>query len=117
MDGKEQMINLGQYPAVGLADARRAASEASTRLANGLPAKGQASPVVAFGAVAAEWQKLQLSQRSPAYVKDIGQRLERHILPFLEGRPITEMAYNRAELWDDRRTLMEWWANFLTGED
>lgn len=89
--GKEQMLTLGTYPAIGLADARRAAESLSTRLAKGITAREEVKPVVTFGEVAAEWQKLQLSQRSPAYVKDIGQRLERHILPFLEGRPITEI--------------------------
>ena len=91
VDGKEQMINLGQYPAVGLADARRAASETSARLANGLPAKKQVSPVVTFGAVATEWMSLQASRHNPAYVRDITQRLARHILPSLAGRPITEI--------------------------
>lgn len=45
VDGKEQMINLGQYPAVGLADARRAAADVSARLANGLPAKEKSAPL------------------------------------------------------------------------
>ena len=91
VDGKDQMINLGQYPAVGLADARRAAADVSARLANGLPAKEKIRPVVTFGAVATEWLTLQASRHNPAYVRDIAQRLERHILPSLAGRPITEI--------------------------
>ena len=34
-----------------------------------------------------------------------------------EQRNRVRAAYNRAELWDERRTLMEWWANFLTSSE
>jgi integrase len=34
-----------------------------------------------------------------------------------EQRDKVRAAYNRSQLWDERRALMEWWANFLTGED
>lgn len=34
-----------------------------------------------------------------------------------EQRDKVRSAYNRSELWDERRALMEWWADFLTGVD
>lgn len=89
VDGKEQMINLGKYPAVGLADARRAAEEVSARLARGLPAREEPRLVVTFGKVTEEWLSIQAAKLMPGYARDIGQRLERHVLPYLAERPIS----------------------------
>ena len=92
VDGKEQMISLGAYPAVSLADARRAAKEVSARLAMGLPPKEEPKPVTTFGELVKEWLVLQASRQSPAYVRDIGQRLARHVLPYLAEKPIPEIS-------------------------
>lgn len=92
VDGKEQMISLGAYPAVSLADARRAAEEVGARLAMGLPPKEEPKPVTTFGELVKEWLVLQASRQSPAYVRDIGQRLARHVLPYLAGKPIPEIS-------------------------
>lgn len=92
VDGKEQMISLGPYPAVSLADARRAAEEVSARLVMGLPPKEEPKPVTTFGELVKEWLVLQASRQSPAYVRDIGQRLARHVLPYLAEKPIPEIS-------------------------
>ena len=77
VDGKEQMISLGAYPAVSLADARRAAEEVGARLAMGLPPKEEPKPVTTFGELVKEWLVLQASRQSPAYVPDLGAQIHR----------------------------------------
>ncbi len=89
--GKERMIHIGPYPAVGLAEARRLGEEIRTRMDRGLPPREEVRPVLRFDALAAEWLDLQRAKLNPAYVRDLEQRLQRHILPFLGERPITEI--------------------------
>ncbi|WP_165078596.1 MULTISPECIES: integrase arm-type DNA-binding domain-containing protein [unclassified Desulfovibrio] len=91
VDGKEQMVRLGAYPDMGLADAHKAAEAARGRLARGLPAKEVLAPVVTFADVTREWLELQRATKSPGYVKDIGERLARHVLPALGERPVAEL--------------------------
>lgn len=89
VEGKEQMISLGRYPEVGLAAARKAAGEVSARLAQGLPPKAEPKTIVTFGQAASEWLKLQQDKTTPAYCRDIEQRLEKHILPVFGDMDIT----------------------------
>lgn len=89
VNGKEQMIFLGRYPEVSLAAARCAANEISIRLAQGLPAKEEPKRVITFGHAASEWLSLQKEKTTPAYCKDIVQRLEKHILPVFGQMDIT----------------------------
>ena len=91
VDGKEQMVRLGAYPDMGLSDARKAADEVRGRLSRGLPAKEAPVPTVTFGDVTREWLTLQREKLSPGYVRDIGERLARHVLPALGERPVAEL--------------------------
>ena len=79
--GKEQMISIGRYPEVGLSAARKMAEEIALRLAQGLPAKEEKKEIITFGRVTLEWLKLQKDKTTPAYCRDIEQRLAKHVLP------------------------------------
>lgn len=83
IDGKEQMIFLGRYPEVGLASARKIAMDVSIRLAQGLPVREEPKNIITFGKAASEWMKIQEGKNTPAYCKDVEQRLQKHILPIL----------------------------------
>ncbi len=87
--GKEQMISIGRYPEVGLSAARKMAEEISARLAQGLPAKEEPREAIAFERAAREWLKIHADKITPAYCRDIEQRLERHILPIFGTMDIT----------------------------
>jgi integrase len=86
--GKEQMIRIGPYPAIGLAEARRLSEGIRIRIARGLPPKEQPQQIVTFGEIAQEWLALHRTKTTPEYCKDIEQRLQKHVLPFLGNRDI-----------------------------
>ena len=71
VDGKEQMIHLGVYPGMGLADVRKAAEATRTRLAKRLSVKEEPAFIATFRDVAREWLDTQAKQRPPGYLKDI----------------------------------------------
>lgn len=87
--GKEQMISIGRYPEVGLSAARKMAEEISARLARGLPAKEEPKEAISFERAAREWLKIHADKITPAYCRDIEQRLGRHILPIFGAMDIT----------------------------
>ncbi|GLQ45651.1 integrase [Dyella lipolytica] len=99
--GKEQMLSLGAWPDVSLAEARQLRDEARARLRTGVnPAslrkqvKAQAVVAAAntFRAVAAEWIELHRGSWRPSHTTRVQSQLDRDILPALGDRPIGEIS-------------------------
>lgn len=99
-DGKEKQLALGSYPAVGLADARKARDLAKAQKTGGV------DPVAArkverlktaipagttFKAVAAEWYAKQVPQWSPSHAARSQRQLERDLYPWLGDPPMKEI--------------------------
>jgi integrase len=100
-DGKEKRLALGQYPDVGLKDARERRDEARKLLANGVdPGENRKVQRAAkakraansFEVVAREW----IAKNSPiwaaTHTAKIVRRLEMYVFPWLGDRPIAEIA-------------------------
>lgn len=99
--GKEQMLSLGEWPDVSLAEARQLRDEARARLRTGVnPAslrkQAKAQAIVAgantFRAVAAEWIELNRGSWRPSHVVRVQSQLDRDILPALGDRPIEDVS-------------------------
>lgn len=98
--GKEKLLALGVYPDVPLAEARDRRLEAKKVLAAGNDpgqAKKQARQLAAaqaantFEAIAREWYDQRKHEWSPKTSGMVLDRLDRHVLPKLRQRPITEI--------------------------
>ncbi|WP_081413069.1 tyrosine-type recombinase/integrase [Chitinilyticum aquatile] len=114
LDGKESMLALGEYPAIGLAEARRLREEARRLVAKGIDPvserrnekrAAQARAMSTFEAIANDWHKLNgahSSRRSasgekswsPDHAHKIFRRMELHLFPALAQRPITEISFH-----------------------
>ncbi len=102
-EGKAKLLALGEFPAVGLKDARDLRDEARNKLARGIdPAlekqlvkKGQvraeAEAANTFEKVAREWLEASRSNWSDAYTETTWNRVKTHLLPWLGKLPITEI--------------------------
>ncbi|MYE40238.1 MAG: site-specific integrase [Chloroflexi bacterium] len=89
LDGRETMRGLGSYPAVSLADARRASAELKERIKTGTPPE----PDVMTFAVAAEqflegWTR---QFKSPKHALDWEKSLRSHAFPAIGDKPIDEI--------------------------
>lgn len=102
-NGKQKTLSLGAYPALSLKEARVRLDEIKSLLAEGIDpgvqkkeskanvlaiAKKQAQT---FETVAREWHAKKSSGLTPNYAKQVIQRLEAFVFPFLGNRPITEL--------------------------
>lgn len=96
IDGKENVFAVGEYPAVGLADARRLLDDARALVKRGLhPAKHRREQREAaagarlntFKAVAEHWLEMRRKKqhRAPAYLDGIESALRRHVYPEIGG--------------------------------
>lgn len=97
-EGKESRLALGSYPAVSLADARRARDAARLQKANGKnpiqvrkveKLKGLAAPDETFRAVALEWHGKQAPLWSDGHAARILRQLERDLFPWVESRTLS----------------------------
>ena len=88
VNGKEQNVRIGKFPAMTLALARETAAEIRARLASGLPPLPEKKT---FADVMDEWLKIQEPKVSEAHFIDIKQRLTKHILPSLGDKLITQI--------------------------
>jgi integrase len=95
--GKQQTLSLGEYPFVGLADARKAREAAKAHLANGVdpgeaPRREKHAVRVAlktsFEYIAREWHYAQRPRWTEGHAGRVIRRLERDIFPRLGERPI-----------------------------
>lgn len=102
-DGKEKLLALGAYPAVGLADARQRRDDAKKLLSNGQDpcavkkAVQQAAVVSAavelntFERVAREWFDKRRPEWVDSHAVSIKGRLDSYILPAFGSKPISDV--------------------------
>jgi integrase len=99
-NGKEKLLALGVYPYVTLSDARDRRTQAKKALAAGVDpgaAKQETKRLEelragnSFEVIAREWYDKRKHEWKPSSAKTMLERLERHILPKLGPRPITEI--------------------------
>ncbi len=98
--GKDTMLSLGKYPAVSLADARKARGEAEALLQAGIDpadhkrmekARRKQAAANTFQAVAEDWRDNYLSKKSPAHLKRTWGIVSRCMIPYLGKQPMTEI--------------------------
>ena len=94
--GKEQMLSLGVYPDITLADARERRDEMRRRLALGQdPAVQRKIEQIAkadtFEAIAREWFAKFSPHWVPLHAKKVWARMEKDVLPWLGSRPVAEI--------------------------
>lgn len=86
-DKKERNITLGEYPYMGIAEARAAALEVKHNLKFNKPLK--ASTARTFRELAEEWLDKKIrGVRVPSHVENIEQRLRNHVLPYIGDTPL-----------------------------
>ncbi|WP_239024388.1 tyrosine-type recombinase/integrase [Ramlibacter humi] len=99
-DGKESRLALGSYPAVGLADARRARDAARLQKHQGLDPvqvkragrlKAANSTATTFREVALEWHSKQLAQWSSSHPTRAERQFERDLFPWIGSRPVADI--------------------------
>ena len=99
-DGKEGRLALGSYPAMRLADARRARDSAKKHKTEGRnPVQvRKAEKLMAtrsggdtFKVMALEWYAKQAPQWSPSHAERSRRQLERDLFPWIGGRPMAEI--------------------------
>lgn len=100
INGKEKLLTIGLYPAITLADARKAREAAKELLAKGIdPSQKKKSDRIesliaaddTFKAIAIEWYESKKNVWSPKYGDEILRMFESDIFPFIGGMPITEI--------------------------
>ncbi|PZU10053.1 integrase arm-type DNA-binding domain-containing protein [Sphingomonas sp.] len=94
LGGKPQLLTLGAFPDVSLADARELRDEARRRLRAGEdPRRGKApdQPVADnnFETIARRWHAAKRSSWSTAHAGDVLASLETHVFPAIGAMPIT----------------------------
>jgi len=101
--GKEQLLSLGVYPEIGLADAREKGAAVRKKLANGIDPsadrKTQRAALVdskanTFKAVAIAWHTKFRPQWSAGHAERILQRLEDNAFPLLGAKAIRDVTSN-----------------------
>ncbi|MBU2340166.1 MAG: integrase arm-type DNA-binding domain-containing protein, partial [Alphaproteobacteria bacterium] len=99
-DKKEQLLTLGAYPEVSLADAREKRDEAKRILREGRDPRhaarrgrllGESNSAKSFEVVAREWHALQLPRWKPVHANDVITSLERDVFPHLGAMPLAEI--------------------------
>jgi hypothetical protein len=82
-DGRRTKATIGEYPHIGLREARVKREEMRGLLQDGLPLKDEATSVT-FAEIAAEWLvKLELRIQNKKEKTNTRRRLELHVLPFI----------------------------------
>lgn len=98
--GKEQLLSLGVYPDIGLADARDKSDEVRKVLARGADPSAERkakkfelvdAKANTFKAVALAWHAKFKPQWSPGHAARILQRLEDNVFPWLGAKPIKQV--------------------------
>jgi integrase len=97
-DGKHTRVSLGIYPAVSLAEARKAALDALARIHKGedpvAEKKAERAARKAMTAEAtvaervAEWQEAKAERWSSKYAAEVARLVEKEILPALGAKPL-----------------------------
>lgn len=99
-NGKASMISLGEYPAVGLADARQRQEEIKTLLANDvdpaahklkLKIEKKGKDLNTFKAIANEYITERLQHKSEKYIEQFSGCLEKDVYPVIGEKNIKEV--------------------------
>jgi len=80
INDKEQMIFIGRYPGVGLAEARKMASNITARIAQGLPPKEEKKKIETFRRAAEEWLKIHAENLTITNIKNGNSNIRNPIL-------------------------------------
>jgi integrase len=95
--GKENLFAIGEYPVLGLADARQMRAEARKLVKRGIhPAHQRKAARLAtcaanantFEVVAREWLQKKLTAWTPYYARQIKRYLEADVFPYVGALPI-----------------------------
>jgi len=98
--GKEGMISLGKYPAVGLKDARERRDAAQKQLVNGInPSEarkeqkaGVLQESLTFETVAREWHSEANAPHTGGHQARVIRDLERDVFPLLGAKPVASVS-------------------------
>ena len=95
--GREKLLTLGTYPQLSLKEAREACAAAKKQLHAGVDPSAEKklkarSAQTTFEAVAREWHTNQLPTWTEGYARDVMERIDKNIFPFLGNRPIAEIS-------------------------
>lgn len=97
---KEKLLPLGTYPAMSLAQARRARDEAKQKLLTGVdPMEERREAKLAariahensFESVARAWYAVWSEERHPRYTRDVMSRFQRNVFPIIGPKPVTQI--------------------------
>ena len=98
--GKGQMIALGKYPAISLAEARRKRDEMKTQIVEGKhlsrekklqKLRDQHKGENSFRKTAIRWMETKQSGLNAKYAKQCRARMEEHIFPMIGDLPIADI--------------------------
>ncbi len=98
--GKDTMLSLGKYPAVSLADARKARGKAEKLLQAGIDpadhkrmekAKRKQAAANTFQAVAEDWKLRYLEKMSASHLERTWGMVERCIFPYIGKRRLSDL--------------------------
>lgn len=98
-DGREGLTSFGNYPVVGLADARKKRLEVKRMLAEGIDpieSKHQAKTQATirgrtFEVAALDWHKAMSAKWAPGHAKTVLSRLKTHVFPLIGARSIVDL--------------------------
>jgi integrase len=99
-NGKEKLLSFGPYPKVGLTAARKKRNAAIEKVQAGddpaaeraaAKLKRKLTKVHTFKSVGLEWHDLHLHEWTPAYAKQIMNRLEADVFPSIGAADISEI--------------------------
>lgn len=99
-DVREGLTSFGNYPVIGLADARRKHLEVKRMLADGIDPivtkhQAKAEAVIkgrTFESVALDWHTEMSAKWAPGHSKTVMSRLKTHVLPLIGARAIVDLA-------------------------
>ncbi|MBD8682992.1 tyrosine-type recombinase/integrase [Pseudomonas sp. CFBP 13719] len=98
-DSREGLTSFGNYPVVGLADARKKRLEVKRMLAEGIDpieSKHQAKTQATirgrtFESAALDWHKAMSAKWAPGHAKTVLSRLKTHVFPLIGDRAIVDL--------------------------
>jgi hypothetical protein len=87
VDGKAKKVSLGEYPYIGLRDARQKRDEVRGQVVTG---EEPSKPARTFRDVAVEWYETRIKEvRSDGHAETVKYRLERFLFPQLGDKVVS----------------------------
>ena len=98
-NGREGLTSFGNYPVIGLADARRKRLEVKRMLADGIDPietkhQAKAEAVIkgrTFESVALDWHTEMSAKWAPGHSKTVMSRLKTHVFPLIGASAIVDL--------------------------